>query len=1465
MKQLFFHLVPVLAFGLVLAACDNDSDEWTQPYEFAWSYGAESQFSVGKPATFTDLSLGVETREWSFEDATPATSTDPEPSVVFNSKGIKTVTLTIHFLNGQVQSESFDIEVFYPLSARIKALELTPKGCIRLDTPVSFGLTEVEGNPTSYQWTFEGGTPSSSTDPAPVVTWTSANKNGARISCRLTRADDGMTTTVEQTFIVGNYPMLHPIPEKDYDPWRFELSSIGKWTLWNTTTSADDLTTNTSIVSGGADGSKQALKVTLKPGVIYQLFTRDNWVCNAQLVAGQKYEVSFWQKTDAAEGSLIVLTGIYNNLPSWSWNEYLQVLASDHWSIYFPDIPFEEQVEEMFGIWSNIEYPLTETITLPASPELMPSAEWKQVRFEFTATSAKYESLLNTYPQFALLSAGSADVILSKNNPNKLFAMKRFVFLLAGLLLIASSLRAQTSVSGTITSPDGKPVAGASIIIEGSTVGATSDAKGFYRIKVRSSKDILVFNFLGYREVRESVGQRSLIDVVLSPSDLQIDDVVVVGYGALRKKDMTGAVASIKADAFENRVLFSVDDALAGGVAGLMVNSSSGKPGSESSMLIRGANSLTGSTAPLIVLDGFPLFDVSTSTGGGIDGYDTGMSSLSMINPDDIASIEVLKDASATAIYGNRGANGVILITTKRGRGDSGKIQYNTYFGFQQMNKRYDMMDFRQYAAYQVDRNSSNNHLFTDPITMQPRTIGDVQSRDWQDEIFRTGFIQNHSLSISHSTEKTSMFVSGSYMQNKSVLIATNWQKLTAKATIDHRFTDFIRTGVDIGYNRIVDDGVPTGGEGTSQVAGVITSALTALPFEFDETTQAYFRRAGVSQSSLDSYIDNYHGNPVNIANETELTKRINRMMLNAYVEADILKNLTLRITAGYDSYSLKDRQFYPTSTPRGYFYKGQGIIGSSESGSWINENTLTWKPVFGKHRLNVLVGMTEQGYTNFYDRSETTQYEYEDLGSNNAQMAKVFNVYSSKEQVRYVSLIGRINYSYDNRYIATFTLRRDATSRFINDKWGTFLSGALAWNIDSERFMQNQNTVSALKLRLSLGEVGNSNVPTSGSYSQLYGTNYSFGTIETIGQSSLSIANENLSWETTREVNAGLEVGLWNDRLKFTADFYDKVTRDLLLEAPVVNIVGFDKAWQNIGKMRNRGIELSLNAQLINHKNFKWNFFANFARNKTKILELGQSGAPILLGVTCLSGQNAVILQEGGEIGDIYGYVTKGVYGLNDFEIDGITPKPDVAVETGAEKPGAMRFADLYKDEKITSDDRTVIGNSTPDFFGAFGTNFTWKNLDLNLSFQYSYGGNVYNANYNQLAAFTGTTNNQMAFFEERWSPRNLASTQYSTMTNGAVCSAFVEDASFLRLRSARISYTCPRKWFGPNSHIGSIKFYIAGENLFVLTRYSGYDPEVYSNQGSSSMSNILTSGFDYGCFPRPRTFTAGINILFQ
>lgn len=1041
--------------------------------------------------------------------------------------------------------------------------------------------------------------------------------------------------------------------------------------------------------------------------------------------------------------------------------------------------------------------------------------------------------------------------------------MKRILFTVLFVSMTLSSF-AQQIVRGTVKDTSGEPVPGVAVLISGTATGTESTLDGTWQLAVGSKSDNLEFICIGYDTVTEPVSGRSVIDVILKESSTFLEETVVVGYGTMHKKDLTGSISSVKAENIQNRVMLSVDDALAGSVAGLMVSSSSGKPGAASNMLIRGANSLTGSTSPLIVIDGFPLFDVST-TGGGIDALDVGMSSLSMVNTDDIASMEVLKDASATAIYGNRGANGVIIITTKKGKEAGGKIQYNSYLGIQDMNRRYDMMDFQQYAAYQASVNTSNE-LFYDKANSAVRSIGNVESKDWQDAIFRTGFIQSHSLSVQESTKKTNFMFSGSFLQDQSILIETDWKKMTAKATVDHYFTNFLRAGIDINYSRIMDDGVPTGGEGTAQQAGVITSALTAVPYDMrDPNTQALFRRAGVTQGTLDSYIGNYHGSPLDVAKNTQLSKRINRTIINSYIEADLYKDLVLKVTFGYDNYSLKDRQYYPTSTPRGWFYKGQGLITSSESSGWINENTLNWRPTFGKHRLNVLVGVSEQGHTNYWDQSESTQFEYEDLGFNNMSMATVFKNYSSKGQTRYISFMGRANYSYDNRYIATFTARRDGTSSFVKNKWGNFFSGAAAWNVDQEKFMQTQDVVSTLKLRLSLGQVGNSNVPTSGSYAQLVNTFYSYGNNEKVGQHPASIANEELSWETTTEANIGLELGLWQDRLTINADVYNKITDNLLLEAPIVNIAGYEKAWQNIGKMRNSGVELSLNALLINKKRFQWSMHANFSKNVTEILELGQNGAPIYLGVTCLSGQNAIILKEGGSVGDIYGYETIGVYGLNDFEANGTTPKPGVPVETGAERPGAMKFKDEFVDGKITAEDRKVIGNTLPDFFGAFGTDLTWGDFNLHMQFNYSYGADVYNANYNILAKFNPNSYNQMAFYKDRWSKDNLTSTQYVSMTNDQVCSAFVEDASYLRLKTLRLTWNLPSRWFGKKSHIGSIRTYISADNLFVLTRYSGYDPEVYSKQGSTSSSSILTSGFDYGVFPRARTFTLGFNFIFR
>lgn len=1040
--------------------------------------------------------------------------------------------------------------------------------------------------------------------------------------------------------------------------------------------------------------------------------------------------------------------------------------------------------------------------------------------------------------------------------------MKRIISIIIGLS-VAMSVSAQHVVRGTVKDGNGEPVPGAAVIIGGTSTGTETSIDGQYEVTVSETAKALVFSCIGYETVSETIGGRSVIDVTLQESSDFIEETVVVGYGTMHKKDLTGSISSIKSESIQNKVMLSVDDALAGGVAGLMVSSSSGKPGAASNMLIRGANSLTGSTAPLIVVDGFPLFDVSTS-GGGIDALDVGMSSLSMINTDDIASIEVLKDASATAIYGNRGANGVIIITTKKGRESGGKVQYNTYFGMQDMRQRYDMMDFDSYAAYQAAVNQSNE-LFYDKANNAVRNVSGVESKDWQNEIFRTGFIQNHSLSVQESTKRTNFLFSGSFLQDKSVLIETDWKKVTAKASVDHYFTDHLRAGIDISYSRIMDDGVPTGGEGTAQQAGVITSALTAVPYDMrDANTQALLRRAGVSQNTISNYLADYHGDPVDIAMNTQLSKRINRSIINSYVEADIIDDLVLRVTFGYDNYSLKDRQYYPTTTPRGWFYEGQGLITSSESSSWINENTLTWRPTFGKHRLNILAGVSEQGYTNYWDQSESTQFDYEALGYNNMGMATVFKNYSSKGQTRFISFMGRVNWSYDNRYIATVTARRDGTSSFVKNKWGNFFSGALAWNIDSERFMQEQDVISTLKLRLSLGQVGNSNVPTSGSYAQLSNTFYSFGGNEKIGQYPTSIANEELTWETTTEANIGLELGLWNDRLTLNADLYSKITDDLLLEAPVINIAGYEKAWQNIGKMRNRGFELTFNALAIDRPDFKWSLNANFSRNATRILELGQNGAPIYLGVTCLSGQNAVILQEGGSVGDLYGYETIGVYGQNDFEADGRTPKEGAAIETGAERPGSMRFADTDDNGKITAEDRKVIGNSMPDFYGAFGTDITWRGLNLHAQFNYSVGADVYNANYNILAKFNSNSYNQMAFYADRWTESNMESTQYSDMTNDQVCSAFVEDASYLRLKTLRLTWTLPSAWFR-KSLVDSIRAYVSADNLFVLTRYSGYDPEVYSNQGSTSSSSVLTSGFDYGVFPRARMFTIGFNFIFR
>ncbi len=1051
--------------------------------------------------------------------------------------------------------------------------------------------------------------------------------------------------------------------------------------------------------------------------------------------------------------------------------------------------------------------------------------------------------------------------------------MKRLFLLLSLLTVTAGSAFAQQKITGRVTDTHGDPIPWANVYPKGAQYGTTSDDDGNYTITVKSADAVLVASFLGYQDCEKAVSGKTVIDFVLESDSDVLDNAVVIGYGTARRQDLTGSVASINSDNLKNQVLFSVDDALKGGVAGLMVSSTSGQPGAASKMLIRGAASLSGSTSPLIVVDGFPLSDVSTSSGMGMGGLDSQMSPLAMINTEDIASIEVLKDASSTAIYGNRGANGVIMITTKKGKASSGRIQYNGYVSMQNLPHKYDMLDFQGYASM-MNVKTPSNLLFSDSNgDLRDFDYKRIKSIDWQDKIYRTGFIQNHNLSLQHSTDKTNFLVSASYMQNESIIINTNWQKLTAKANIDHKFTDKLKVGVDMNYSRIVDDGVPTsGGDGTA--VGTVMSALISQPFDLtDEQTQVLFRRAGVEQYMINAYNEGNKQNPVTMASDIKMKKVLSRTIVNSYAQYNILDDLVLKVTGGFDDYALSDKQFYPTTTPRGYLYNAQACMANVATFGWLNENTLTWSPTFNDvHRLNLMAGVTEQGSRYNYVATEASSFSNESLGYNNLSLAKDFHSYSNTSKSSMLSFIFRANYAYNDRYIATFTFRRDGTSSFLKNKWGSFFSGAFAWNAKQEQFLKYNDVISSLKLRASLGEVGNSNVPTSGSFAQLYTTSTAFGNSISIGQSPVTLANENLTWEKTLEYNLGLEFGVFDDRLRFDLDLYNKTTRDLLLEAPVLNISGYTKAWQNVGSIRNTGLELSMNATLVDKHDFQWSLNANISHNKSKILKLGQNGAPIYLGINCLGGQNAVILREGGSVGEIYGYRAIGLYQLNEFTATenptkpgtyNYTVKDGVPTQGVGEQPGSIKLWDKDGNGKIDDNDREVIGNFLPDFYGAFSTTFNWKSFNLYLGFQYSLGNELYNANYAMIAFYNGDGSNQVARWNDRWTVNNQKSRYYSQISKGLVSSAFVEDASFLRFSSARLTYTIPNKLISKTRHIENCKVYVAADNIYTFTRYSGYDPEVGISQ--SNASAILSQGFDYGNFPHARTFTFGVNISFR
>lgn len=1032
------------------------------------------------------------------------------------------------------------------------------------------------------------------------------------------------------------------------------------------------------------------------------------------------------------------------------------------------------------------------------------------------------------------------------------------LFMLA--ILFTSLMFSQTKISGTVVDENGLPLPGANILLKGSQSGVVTDIEGNYLINT-PTKGTLEYSYVGYITKSIDLAGQTIINITMEPTYELIDEVVVVGYGSQRREDVTGSVASINKEVLKDRPIINIEDALQGQVTGLSVSSTGGQPGAATKINIRGISSVSGSSQPLIVVDGFPMTDVATSGGGGLEGFSSQMSAFSYINPDDIESIEVLKDASATAIYGNRGANGVIMITTKKGKkkGDAG-ITYSTYFGLQDMRKRIEVMNFNEYVKYQ-QTNNPTNRLFTAP-NGRPYVFsdGDAMGVDWQDEIYRTGITQNHSLSLQGRSENTNYAVSTSYTQDKSVLIETNFEKLTNRISLDHKFNDYVTVGGNITYSNMVNNGVPTDGrEGTA--AGIIIGALYENPFKMDEDTQARFRRAGVPQQNINNYISGNLSNPDNVAKNTKLDKKINRTIGNFYANFQFMDWLSFKTTFGIDIYNLKDQQFYSSKTPWGSLNNGVAVAATVNAKNIVNENYFTFSKRFDKHNVNLVTGVSFQKNNNEFNRIEGRNFKNEILGYNSIQGASEFLAQSSADELFMASFLARANYSYDDRYLATVSYRRDGTSRFTNNKWGDFYSMALAWNIKNELFLEDLKQISTLKLRGSMGQVGNANIPVQGALLDQRYSNYTFNGELVNGVSPQNLENPDLTWETTTQSNLGIDFGLFDNALNFTADYYIKNTKDLLLLTPVSIATGFSTGWFNIGEIENSGVEFSIDYSLANKNGFGWNTKFNFSTGKNKIKALGNDGEPIYIDVNFDAiSTDEVILQIGGSINDLYGYRTDGIYLPGDFNSDG-SPVAGVPTAGAGERPGDIKYKDLNNDGIIDGFDREVIGNTLPNVFGSWSNNFSYKGVDLDVVLQYSYGNDVFNATNTRISSFQGGSSNQSSNWLNRWTPETPNNMQYARVPSLRPADYLVEDGSFIRLQTVRLGFSLPSE-LTTALKIKSAKVYIAGNNLAVFTKYSGYDPEITSNQVDYRYPFV--QGFDYGGFPRAKTYMMGLNVQF-
>ncbi len=1030
--------------------------------------------------------------------------------------------------------------------------------------------------------------------------------------------------------------------------------------------------------------------------------------------------------------------------------------------------------------------------------------------------------------------------------------MKKSILLLLIVLCTSIYGMAQKSISGVVTDSNKEPMPGVTVVFKNTTTGTVTGMDGSYKLNVPGDASILVFSFIGMETKEVEINGQSVLNVQLESAVTELDEVIAIGYGTVKKSDLTGSVASVKAAELVQASPTSAIDALQGRVAGVQVKSQSGEPGGAVHVNIRGVNSITGGSTPLYVIDGIQIdaneADVATSS---IDNSNS-FNPLAGLNPEDIESMEFLKDASATAIYGSRGANGVILITTKTGKGGKVTFNYSANAGFSNATNKIVMLDADEYIDYGIEYGYEN--FFDEEGNL--KDLSNAKKYNWEDEAYRTAFSQSHTISLSGGTKVTNYSASLGYLDEEGILVNNSFNRLTGRMNLSHKFSD--RFKVDFGMTSADTEtnGLTSGGGYGGVARSVLTRSPVIIPDPADDSET--------------------FSSPIDEIMYSDVISKLSRYLLSLGLTYDFSKNFSYKISGNSNKSKSKGKEFYTIETRRGRYDNGRAVLKEINTDNYTLTNQLDYKGNINKmHRFSAFVAyeISENAREGF--AVDVIDFPYETTGYNDIKIASAAKEYTSfKETYHRVSYLGRLNYNYKGKYFVTGSLRRDGSDRLSEkNRFKNFPSAALAWTVSNENFLKKSEMITNLKMRLSFGETGNERIPTGSSFSRFSDAYVTINEAEVFGSIPSRVANPDLDWETTKQFNGGFDLSMFKSRVNLTFDAYKKETVDMLLDKPLSTQAGSHSRIENIGSLQNKGFEVVLTTHNLSKQKFSWKTDISVSHNKNEVTALGSEGEIIPVSIGRAIIQTISQIEVGQAIGSFYGYEWDGIYQLDDYEdVDARILKPGIiSGPKTTTRAGSLKFKDQLTvdtdgdgvpdagDGIINDDDKIYLGNSNPDFFGGINNTFKYGNFDFNFFLEWQYGNEVFNQSKYNLEG-QNQFNITQEFYENKWTEDNPTN-KYPGLTRdndnaNLVSSYFVEDGSYLRLANATLGYSLPENLIG-RIGFSNVRFYVTGTNLGIWTKYTGYDPDL-------SSGNILLRGVDRASYPRNRKIIFGLNVTF-